>query len=209
MDRMPSEEQFVCVNIRDFLNPEETGGIGEDDLEKILSDFSSPKNSDVESFLKKNAIEFTKKNQSVTYLVFSLEDMCLVGYFSITMKPVTVNAEGMSNSVKRKLSRLSNLDQSTGSYTVAAYLIAQLGRNYSEEVRYPITGKMLMNFAINTLNEIQRQLGGLMVYLECEEKEPLIRFYQEQNGFRLFGERMTDEEKEGQSHKLLQLLNFL
>ncbi len=209
MDRMPSEEQFVCVNIRDFLNPEETGGIGEDDLEKILSDFSSPKNSDVESFLKKNAIEFTKKNQSVTYLVFSLEDMCLVGYFSITMKPVTVNAEGMSNSVKRKLSRLSNLDQSTGSYTVAAYLIAQLGRNYNEEVKYPITGKMLMNFAINTLNEIQRQLGGLMVYLECEEKEPLLRFYQEQNGFRLFGERMTDEEKEGQSHKLLQLLNFL
>lgn len=140
MDRMPSVEQFVCVNIRDFLNPEETGGIGEDDLEKILSDFSSPKNSDVESFLKKNAIEFTKKNQSVTYLVFFLEDMCLVGYFSITMKSVTVNAEGMSNSVKRKLSRLSNLDQSTGSYIVAAYLIAQLGRNYNEEVKYPITG---------------------------------------------------------------------
>ena len=140
MDRMPSEEQFVCVNIRDFLNPEETGGIGENDLEKILSDFSNPKNSDVEFFLKKNAIEFTKKNQSVTYLVFFLEDMCLVGYFSITMKSVTVNAEGMSNSVKRKLSRLSNLDQSTGSYIVAAYLIAQLGRNYNEEVKYPITG---------------------------------------------------------------------
>ena len=209
MDRMPSVEQFVCVNIRDFLNPEETGGIGENDLEKILSDFSSPKNSDVESFLKRNAIEFTKKNQSFTYLVFSLEDMCLVGYFSITMKPVMVNAEGMSNSVKRKLSRLSHLDQSTGSYTVSAYLIAQLGRNYSEKVKYPIVGKMLMNFAINTLHEIQRQLGGLMVYLECEEKEPLLRFYQEQNGFRLFGERMIDEEEEGERHKLLQLLNFL
>ena len=65
MDRMPSEEQFVCVNIRGFLNPEETGGIGENDLEKILSDFSNPKNSDVEFFLKKNAIEFceTKTKQ--------------------------------------------------------------------------------------------------------------------------------------------------
>ena len=113
------------------------------------------------------------------------------------------------NSVKRKLSRLSRLDQRIGSYTLSAYLIAQLGRNYSEEVRYPITGKMLMNFAINTLNEIQRQLGGLMVYLECEEKEPLIRFYQEQNGFRLFGERMTDGEQDGEGHKLLKLLNFL
>lgn len=209
MDRRLPEEQFVCFNIREYLNPEEAGGIGENDLEKILSDFSSPKNSDVESFLKRNAVEFTKKNQSVTYLVFSLEDMCLVGYFSITMKPVTVNGKGMSNSVKRKLSRLSRLDQNTDSYTVSAYLIAQLGRNYSEEVKFPITGKMLMNFVIDTLHEIQRQLGGIMVYLECEEKEPLIRFYRDQNGFRIFGERMTEEGKEGESHKLLQLLNFL
>lgn len=70
MDRKQPKEQFVCFNIRDYLNPEETGGIGENDLEEILSDFSSPKNSDVEAFLKRNAVEFTKKNQSVTYLVF-------------------------------------------------------------------------------------------------------------------------------------------
>ncbi len=209
MDRKLPEEQFVCFNIREYLNPEEAGGIGENDLEKILSDFSSPKNSDAESFLKRNAVEFTKKNQSVTYLVFSLKDMCLVGYFSITMKPVTVNVRGMSNSVKRKLSRLSRLDQNTDSYTVSAYLIAQLGRNYSEEVKFPITGKMLMNFVIDTLHEIQRQLGGIMVYLECEEKESLIRFYRDQNGFRIFGERMTEEVEKGESHKLLQLLNFL
>ena len=209
MSRVQSEEQFICFNIRDYLNSEESGGIGENDLEKILSDFSSPKNSDVESFLKKNAVEFTKKNQSVTYLVFSLEDMCLVGYFSITMKPVTVNVTGMSNSVKRKLSRLSRFDQSTDSYTVSAYLIAQLGRNYSDEVKYPITGKMLMDFAVDTLHEIQRQLGGLMVYLECEEKEPLLKFYQEQNGFRLFGDRITEKDEIGNNHKLLQLLNFL
>ena len=65
-----------------------------------------------------------------------------------------------------------------------------------------------MNFAVDTLHDIQRQLGGLMVYLECEEKEPLLKFYQEQNGFRLFGERLT-EGKGGENHKLLQLLNFL
>lgn len=167
MNRIPLEEQFICFNIRDYLNPEESGGIGESDLEKILSDFS------------------------------------------ITMKPVTVKVAGMSNSVKRKLSRLSHFDQKTDSYTISSYLIAQLGRNYSEEVKYPITGNMLMNFAIDTLHEIQRQLGGLMVYLECEEKEPLLKFYQEQNGFRLFGQRVTEEYRAGESHKLLQLLNFL
>ena len=42
---------------------------------------------------------------------------------------------------------------------------------------------MLMNFAVDTLHDIQRQLGGLMVYLECEEKEPLLKFYEEQNGY--------------------------
>lgn len=60
MDRKSSEEQFVCFNIRDFLNPEESNGIGENDLEMILSNFFNPKNSDVESFLKRNAVEFTK-----------------------------------------------------------------------------------------------------------------------------------------------------
>ena len=43
MDRMPSEEQFVCVNIRDFLNPEETGGIGENDLKKFSPIFQVQK----------------------------------------------------------------------------------------------------------------------------------------------------------------------
>ena len=42
MDREPSEEKFVCINIRDFLNPEESSGIGENDLEMILSNFLVP-----------------------------------------------------------------------------------------------------------------------------------------------------------------------
>lgn len=43
---------------------------GEPALVKPLSGFSCPKNPDVERFLKKSAIEFAKKNQSVTYLFF-------------------------------------------------------------------------------------------------------------------------------------------
>lgn len=127
--------------------------------------------------------------------VFSKEECRRIheNEFSLTIKPVTVSVAGMSNSVKRKLCRLSHFDQNTDSYTVSSYLIAQLGRNYGEEVKYPITGKMLMNFAIDTLQEIHRQLGGLMVYLECEEKEPLLKFYQEQNRFRLFRESYRKE----------------
>lgn len=41
------------------------------------------KNPDVEYFLKSNCVEFTKKNQSVTYLVMSMEKGEFLGYFTI------------------------------------------------------------------------------------------------------------------------------
>ena len=40
--------------------------------------------------LKRRAIEFTKKDQSITYLVFDAEDASLVGYFSLTVKPLSL-----------------------------------------------------------------------------------------------------------------------
>ena len=94
MDKVDRESRFFCVNIRRCLEPDQNQIIGENELNEILSDFSSPKNKDVEEFLKKRAVEFTKKQQSITYLVFAAETAELAGYFSITMKPVTVKADG-------------------------------------------------------------------------------------------------------------------
>lgn len=96
-------ENFTVFNIREYL---QDNGIGEADLNQLLSEFSCPLNPDVEKFLKQSAIEFTKKNQSVTYLVFS-NDATLVGYFSIAIKPITVNANKFSNTMKRKIARVS------------------------------------------------------------------------------------------------------
>lgn len=127
----------------------------------------------------------------------------------MTMKPVTIQADGMSNSVKRKLSRLSHYDERDAGYHIAAYLIAQLGRNFNPKVTHPITGKRLMTLALQTLNEIQYSLGGLVVYLECEEKEKLLRFYQEQNHFKRFAERTTESVGETEPHRLVQLMSFL
>lgn len=61
----------------------------------MISDFSCPKNPDVEHFSKKNSIEFTKKNQSVTYLVLDMDDGVLTGYFMI--EPLTVRDETVRN----------------------------------------------------------------------------------------------------------------
>lgn len=75
--------------------------------------------------MKHNSTEFTKKNQSVTYLVLSEEDTELLAYFTIALKPITVKGLSVtSNSAKRKLSRVSEYDEETQSYTMSAYLIA-------------------------------------------------------------------------------------
>lgn len=62
---MNRRDNFTCFNIRTFLQSDKAKPIGKDNLTEILSDFICPKNMDVESFLKKNAVEFTKKNQSI------------------------------------------------------------------------------------------------------------------------------------------------
>lgn len=45
------------------------GKAGEDMLRQVFSSFKCEKNLDVESFLTEQSIDFTKKNQSVTYIV--------------------------------------------------------------------------------------------------------------------------------------------
>lgn len=123
---MQANSKYMVVSLRSYLSG--NNGLGEDELIQILSEFSCEMNPDVDRFLKKSAIEFTKKNQSVTYLVFTLEDALLVGYFTIAVKPLAVRGEmvdeEMSNRAKNKIKRVSELDEITQSYNMAAYLIA-------------------------------------------------------------------------------------
>ena len=120
-------DQFYTINLRAYLDKDESTYIGEADLQDLLSDFSCPHNPDVEYFLTHNAIEFTKKDQSITYLVFRAEDASLAGYYSLAVKPISVNVGNISRTMAKKLARVSTLDENTLSYTTAAYLIAQLG----------------------------------------------------------------------------------
>lgn len=87
----------TVINMREYLENTKDDELGENELIDILSEFSCERNPDVERFLKEQSIIFTKKNQSVTYLVFANEDVALVGYFTLTIKPISVNAEKFSN----------------------------------------------------------------------------------------------------------------
>ena len=186
---MQQENSFIVLNIREYL---ENGDkeLGEEKLMKLLSEFSCPLNSDVERFLKQQSIEFAKKHQAVTYLVLSLEDAELLGYFSITIKPLVVKAEPFSNTARRKLARFSEIDRNEQTYNIAAYLIAQLGKNFNERAMGRITGQELLEAAIRQTQVMQYQAGGMVTFVEADDNEKLLSFY-ENYGFKRFDTRQT------------------
>lgn len=198
----------TVFNIREYLSAKGDKDLGEDELRQILSEFFCYKNPDVERFLKEQSIEFTKKNQSVTYLVFSNDDASLVGYFTLAVKPITVNAGDFSNTMKRKIARVSELDEENGTYTLSAYLIAQLGKNYNDGANNKITGEQLLQAALDTIKELQYMVGGMVVFLETEDNENLLKFYEKDNGFRSFDVRETHKDK-NRANKLIQLLKVM
>ena len=203
---MAEKNKYRIINIRRYIgneNPE----LGEDELIQILSEFSCPMNPDVERFLKCSSIEFTKKNQSVTYLVFSVTGGRLLGYFTLALKPLTVRGETVSNTVKRKLLRVSELDKKSDTYTMSAYLIAQLGKNYSENDGKLITGAGLLELAWDKIKATQYMLGGMVTFLEAENEEKLLSFYRS-NRFSQFDIRQTISDTV-KSHELVQLLRLL
>ena len=143
----------------------------------------------------------------MTYLVFSVADGKLLGYFTLALKPLTVRGETVSNTVKRKLLRVSELDKKSDTYTMSAYLIAQLGKNYSEKDGKMITGAELLGLAWDKIKATQYMFDRMVTFLEAENEEKLLSFYRE-NRFSQFDTRQTASDAE-ESHELVQLLRLL
>jgi hypothetical protein len=133
--------------------------------------------------------------------------MELVGYFTLALKPLTVRGEAVSNTVKRKLLRVSELDEQSQTYTMSAYLIAQLSKNFRGGAEKKITGTELLELAWNEVEKIQYMGGGMVTFLEADNKERLLSFYQA-NRFQAFDTRQTSPVSE-KSHELVQLLRLL
>lgn len=195
--------EFLILNIREYLKQ---GKDGEKELERIFSSFSCEMNSDVEKFLLQQSMDFTKKNQSVTYIVISPQHNKIVGYFTITIKPIIINGNCFSNTMKKKIARVSEQNSENGNYSLSAYLVVQLGKNYKDKSNELITGKQLLNLAIQKIKELQYMVGGMVVFLETENTEKLIYFYEVQNQFKKFDVREVRKED---NHKLVQLLKIL
>ncbi len=83
---------FDVVNIYDFIS------VGEALFEQVAKTFSSI-NNDIECFLKSNALEFAKRKQAVTYLVF--KEKILVGYFTIAVKTFEIKESYIENDMQK------------------------------------------------------------------------------------------------------------
>lgn len=201
-----TRNNYTVTNIREYLKNSSDDGIGEKMLLKQLSGFSCPLNPDVERFLKEQAIEFTKKNQSVTYLVFSNKDLSLVGYFTLTIKPITVREEIFSKRIRRKLARVSEYNKEHHTFHMSAYLIAQFGKNFSHGLNNKITGQQLMEIAIKQVKEAQYILGGMVIFLETEENSKLFEFYTQNNDFTSFDIRRVNSKDD---YLLIQMLTII
>lgn len=190
---------YEVINILDMID-----SVGEDTVNAVLSEFSCSRNKEIENFVRNNAVIFAKKKMSITYLVYS-EEGNLAAIFTLAHKALEIKDNGLSETVRKKLRRFSNLDESTDTYTVSAFLIGQFGKNDS----YPgenISGADLMNFTLSILLKVQHDIGGSIVYLDCEENEKLINFYiGAPNLFRPFGNTFSESEET----RYIQLLRFI
>ena len=186
---------------------------GEDFCREILSFFSCPPNPDVEKFLtKRAAIDFAKQSIAQTFLVYASykgkNELC--GYFTIANKYIVVGNHSVSKTTARRLRKFSMPNISDDNLVIMAPLIAQLGKNYTNDYRKLITGDELLKMAIDKVSAAQRIIGGKVVYVECEDIDILKKFYGD-NGFVIFGKRRLDKDERGEmngSH-LIQLLKYL
>ena len=95
----------IVVNILDLIDMG-----GREVLELKLATFSSPKNPEIEDFIRNKAISFATGKLSITYLVNDENTGNILGYFALTHKSIVINGDNLSSTSKKKLARCSTED---------------------------------------------------------------------------------------------------
>lgn len=202
-----SNQEYKIVNLSHMILE-----LGEEKCKDILSKFYCPKNKDVQEFINVKAIEFAKQGLAATHLVLSEinNKMEILGYFTLSNKTLSIKKRALSKTLIKRISKFATYDNETHKYMLGAILIGQLGKNYDNNLNQYISGQDLLALACNKVKEAQLDIGGKVVYLECEDKDILKNFYQK-NGFINFGRRNLDrDETEKLSGKyLIQYLRYL
>ena len=180
---------FSTYNIHDMLDEG-----GREAVSALLQNFSCPLNAEIENFVAKNAIEFALRKISVTYFVLNSRNE-IAGFFTLTHKPafISLDLPDCSKSLQKKLERFCGGIRVEGRFLCSAFLIAQFGKNMNRLEGEKISGNELMDCVFEVLSDVQRKIGGGVVFLECENKKKLLNIYQnDHNKFMFYGKRLDD-----------------
>ncbi len=90
------------------------------------------------------------------------------------------------------MERFAKYDGDLGVYTVSAFLIAQIGKNFSSVTT--VTGAELMAAAFDRIAAAIHEIGGQAVFLECEDGNAKLKAFYEKNGFVACARRFSKED---------------
>ena len=168
--------------------------VGRENVASVFAEFDCSKNADIDGFLKNNAVDFARRQISVSHLVFDSATRACLGYFTLTHKPLSLEADKLSATVRRRIERFAKCRSGNDirTYTLSAFLIAQIGKNFKIPEPQRIPGKDLLALAMGELRLAQYEIGGQVVFLECEDGNRKLKSFYEKNAFVACGKR-TDE----------------
>lgn len=147
--------------------------MGEDRAKRALSSFSVSRNSDVEGFIRNNALIYQKSHNARTYIIVD-DSFLMVGYFTISMACMEI-PEGISKNLRRKLQGFGR----HSAETVPCFLLGQIARDDSVTQKVPCLSDML-DMSINYILRAQTIIGGRFISLDC--LDALVHLY-EKHGF--------------------------
>ena len=135
----------------------------------------------------KKIAQIFKNKEIVNRIFFTLMILLVLRIgAAITVPGVSTNgslSDALNSANKRLIRRFSEID-SSGNFTAAVYLIAQIGKNFALPEEDQIEGSELLMAAMNVFCETKKAIGGKLVMVERESDRPkLLEFYND-NGFK-------------------------
>ena len=193
---MYTRNSYVCASI-----PELSSDFSYEELQSMFYGFVCTKNNEIERFLKEYAIEFVKKCQAVSYVIFDTIKNEVVAYFTLTVKPICFEIKNLSNTTLKRMERIAEINYENNTIIPAAYLIAQLGKKDNSNINID----EIFYFLDKNIIDIQNSCGGVVEFLESENNNKLITMYQSK-GFKIFNIRKS---KSGEERKLIQMYRLI
>ena len=163
--------------------------VGDRVLSSTLAQFSIPLNKEVEDFIRNKALQATKLKSSITYVLVDEDIAEVIGYFTLLVKPFTIPASRLSSTNRRLISRFSEVNEETGNYTASVFIMAQIGKNHAIQRQYQVSGRDLLEVALDKLRAAQDLIGGKLVLIERESERMKLHDFYKANGFKSWNSR--------------------